>query len=106
MEKFPDRGDLSPYIYRTTDCFQGGSNEEVLFVFDKGVNSGCRHWNSQVLITPTAEGADGSCYLLLVDTGVQPIGITVLGIYTDKIVKTANGWRFQNRIAKIEMPSS
>ena len=72
--------------------------------FDRGGSD--RHWNSQVLITPTAEGADGSCYLLLIDTSVQPVGITVSGIYTDKIVKTPNGWRFKNRIAKLEMPSN
>ena len=64
-----------------------------------------RHWNSQVLITPTAEGADGSCYLLLVDTGSQPASITVSGVYTDKIVKTPNGWRFKERVAAIERPS-
>ena len=64
-----------------------------------------RHWNSQVLITPTAEGADGSCYLLLVDTSSQPASITVSGIYQDKIVKTPNGWRFKTRVATIERPA-
>ena len=57
-----------------------------------------RHWNSQILITPTAEGADGSCYLLLVNTGVQPVGVALSGIYQDTIVKTAAGWRFEKRV--------
>ncbi len=57
-----------------------------------------RHWNSQLIVTPTAEGADGGCYLLLVDTRTQPIGLTVAGIYADKLVKTAAGWRFQERV--------
>lgn len=83
-----------------------GRDELITFAqgfYDRGGSA--RHWNSQVLITPTAEGADGSCYLLLVDTSSQPVGITVSGIYTDKIVKTANGWRFKERVATIERPS-
>ncbi len=65
-----------------------------------------RHWNSQVLITPTADGATGSCYLLLVNTGVQPVGISISGIYQDKVVKTAAGWRFRERVFDMEMPTS
>ena len=57
-----------------------------------------RHWNSQLIVTPTAEGADGGCYLLLVDTRTQPAGLTVAGIYEDKLVKTPAGWRFQERM--------
>lgn len=57
-----------------------------------------RHWNSQLIVTPTAEGADGGCYLLLVDTRTQPAGLTVAGIYADKLVKTPAGWRFQERV--------
>ena len=57
-----------------------------------------RHWNTQVVITPTAEGAHGSCYLLLVDPRTQPYTIMAAGIYQDTVVKTSAGWRFQERV--------
>lgn len=66
--------------------------------FFSNFDGAARHWNSQVIITPTADGADGGCYLLLVDTRTQPVGITVAGIYADKLVKTPSGWRFQERV--------
>lgn len=64
-----------------------------------------RHWNSQLVVTPTAEGADGSAYLLLLDVGAQPPGINVAGLYTDKLVKTPAGWRFKSRRVAIEGPA-
>ena len=70
-----------------------------------GNNGKARHWNSQVLITPPAAGADGACYLPLMDTGAQPVGVRVAGIYRDKIVKTAAGWRFSNRVVTADRPT-
>ena len=66
--------------------------------FFTNFDGAARHWNSQLIVTPTAEGADGGCYLLLVDTRTQPAGLTVAGIYEDKLVKTPAGWRFQERV--------
>ena len=58
-----------------------------------------RHWNSQLVITPTAEGADGTCFLLLVSVGNRqdPPQLLATMIYQDKLVKTENGWRFKQR---------
>ncbi len=64
-----------------------------------------RHWNSQLVVTPTAEGADGSAYLLLLDVGAQPPGINIAGLYSDKLVKTPAGWRFKSRRVDIEGPA-
>ena len=91
----------------SSDSATRGRQSLVAFAANAYVrNSGTgRHWNSQVLITPTSAGADGSCYLLLLDTGAQPVGIRVAGIYRDKIVKTADGWRFSNRVASADRPS-
>ena len=61
-----------------------------------------RHWNSQLVVTPTAEGADGSAYLLLLDVGAQTPGIGVAGVYSDKLVKTPAGWRFKSRRVDID----
>ena len=57
-----------------------------------------RHWNSNLVITPTAEGANGSVYLLLLDIGVRPAVPALTAIYEDRLVKTAAGWRFKSRI--------
>ena len=73
--------------------------------FMQNFDGAARHWNSGLVITATADGADGACYLLLVDTRSQPPGITVAGIYADKIVKTSAGWRFQERVFTMDMPA-
>ena len=105
-----DLGDAQAWAdtFTPDGVFLDAKGREELVAFAKGFEENfagyARHWNSQVLITTTANGADGSCYLLLVDTSVQPVGISVSGIYEDKIVKTAAGWRFQKRVAAIERP--
>ena len=58
------------------------------------------------VITPTAEGATGKSYLLVVgfgdptarETGRQPVRAYAWGGYDDVYVKTAEGWRFKSRV--------
>jgi hypothetical protein len=59
-----------------------------------------RHWNSNLLITPAADGASGKVMLMLLDAGTKPPSIIMTGQYTDALVKTANGWRFKSRDVK------
>ena len=59
-----------------------------------------RHWNTNLVLTGTKEGADGSVYLMLWDIGNKPQTIVVTGIYEDKLVKTKGGWRFTSRVVK------
>lgn len=56
-------------------------------------NNGERHLVVNLIVTPTAEGADGFAYLIMIDPkgGVHP------GFYEDKLVKTPEGWRFVGR---------
>lgn len=60
-----------------------------------------RHFNANLVITPTADGATGSCYLMMVDTGNPQTkklpSMTSTAQYDDRLVKTANGWRFKSR---------
>jgi SnoaL-like domain len=56
-----------------------------------------QHWNTQLVITPTADGARGSAYMMLVDRRTQPPSITSVYEYDDEIVRTAGGWRFKSR---------
>src|SRR4029453_6114428 len=57
-----------------------------------------RHLNSNMVLTPTADGANGSIYLLLLNVGVRPATIATTGIYEDVLVRTPQGWRFKIRI--------
>jgi len=69
-------------------------------------NPGSRHWNSNLQITKTAEGASGTVYLTLWNTSVRPATITLTGIYNDELVKTSQGWRFKSRVVTPDRPAS
>ena len=64
-----------------------------------------RHWNNNVHVTSTAEGAEGTTYLQLWNVGVRPQTIIVTGIYHDTLVKTADGWRFKTRRVEVDRPA-
>lgn len=59
-----------------------------------------QHWNGNVLVEPSREGARASVYLLMVSTRdrSQPPVTTVAGVYEDALVKTAEGWRIKQRV--------
>jgi uncharacterized protein (TIGR02246 family) len=59
-----------------------------------------RHWNTNLVITPTAEGASGTVYLFLMDVSAKPPAIQATAKYEDQLVKTADGWRFKHRQTK------
>src|ERR1700743_2281146 len=60
---------------------------------------GMRHNLVNIHITPTASGADGSCYALLYGGKTDASGnfIGNPGFYKDTLVKTSAGWRFKTR---------
>jgi hypothetical protein len=58
------------------------------------------HWNGNILIEPSPEGARASVYLLYVSTrdrSKTPLP-AVAGLYDDVLVKTADGWRIKHRV--------
>jgi hypothetical protein len=59
-----------------------------------------RHWNANLLITKTPEGAKAAIYLLTVNVGVNPPVILAAGRYDDALVKTPQGWRFKTRMVE------
>lgn len=59
-----------------------------------------RHWNSNLTVTATPQGARGSVYLMLMDVSVKPAAVLSTGMYADELVKTAEGWRFKTRVVK------
>ena len=58
-----------------------------------------RHFLANQLIEPTADGAIGKQYLVVIDIGEgqQPSGIFIGGHYEDVYAKTPQGWRFKRR---------
>lgn len=61
-----------------------------------------RHWNSNLKLEATAEGANGAVYLILYNVGVKPVAIASTGMYADTLVKTKAGWRFKTRVVKAD----
>lgn len=72
---------------------------------DKRDGANRRHWNSNLVITPTPSGANGSVYLLLMNTGVRPPVPAASYIYEDTLVKTSSGWRFKTRVLHPDNPA-
>ena len=68
--------------------------------FHAGLGAHVRHWNTNLLIQPSPEGASGQVYLVLVDFGSKPPTIATSASYSDQLVKTAQGWRFKKRATK------
>lgn len=68
--------------------------------FHTGVGSHLRHWNTNLLILPSAGGATGQVYLVLVDFATKPASIFTSASYADELVKTPQGWRFKKRATK------
>jgi hypothetical protein len=68
--------------------------------FHEGLGSHVRHWNTNLLILPTAGGASGQVYLVLVDFGTKPATIVTSASYADELVKSPQGWRFKKRATK------
>lgn len=59
-----------------------------------------RHWNTNLRILPSKDGASASVFLMLVDVSTKSIVAT--GMYSDTLVKTAGGWRFKTRQTKMD----
>src|SRR5262245_13028866 len=67
---------------------------------EQGNDAKRRHWNTNLRILPSADGATGTVYLMLLDISTRPAGIASTAMYNDVLVKTPNGWRFKNRQIK------
>ena len=66
---------------------------------EKSGPAATRHFLTNVIITPTSEGAVGRQYNVLIDVGNvdKPSAIDHGGHYEDVYVKTPAGWRFRSR---------
>ncbi len=106
-----DSGDAMGWAKTFTDdgVFGDATGHDALVAFAEGFHGNfqgrARHFNDAIQITATDEGADGSCYLILYNTGTQPPTVVVTGIYNDKLVRTEDGWRFKTRAVTPDPPA-
>lgn len=101
-----DSGDSKGYAdtFTADGVFNNNVGREAIVKFADGFHAGLgshvRHWNTNLLITPTSSGANGSVYLVLVDFATKPASIVTSASYSDELVKTPQGWRFKKRATK------
>ena len=90
----------APAVVETTGaCAAAGVKAVIIFSagFAETGDNGRRHLNSSWVITPTADGAKGRAYWLVLDvSGAQPTP-AVSGYYDDVFVKTPDGWKIKSR---------
>ena len=101
-----DAGDAEGYASTFTPdgVFNNNVGHDAIVKFAEGFHSGVgahlRHWNTNLMILPTPDGASGQVYLVLVDFANKPATIATSATYSDELVKTAQGWRFKKRATK------
>lgn len=101
-----DAGDSEGYASTFTPdgVFNTNVGHDAIVKFADGFHTGMgarvRHWNTNLMILPTPEGAHGQVYLVLVDFSTKPASIATSASYSDDLVKTAQGWRFKKRATK------
>lgn len=102
-----DDGDAEGYaaLFTPDGSFNNNNGHDALVAFIKNRNgANLRHWNTNLVITGTPEGASGSVYLMFLNVGVDPPVVTGAGKYEDTLVRTPQGWRFKKRVNRREGP--
>ncbi len=101
-----DAGDAEGYAatFTADGVFNANVGHDAIVKFAQGFHAGLgarvRHWNTNLLVLPTATGAHGQVYLVLVDFSTKPATIAASASYSDELVKTVQGWRFTKRATK------
>jgi hypothetical protein len=62
------------------------------------IQQGVQHLYVNHIITPSAEGASGTVDMLMIGLGGDPNKIEHDGYYEDTYVRTAQGWKFKQRV--------
>jgi hypothetical protein len=105
-----DAGDAEGYAstFTADGVFNNNVGHDAIVkfaeTFHAGLGAHVRHWNTNLMILPTPEGAHGQVYLVLVDFANKPATIVTSASYSDDLVKTAQGWRFKKRATKGDAP--
>ena len=103
-----DSGDAEAYASTFTPdgVFNNNVGHDAIVKFAQGFHTGLgshlKHWNTNLMILPSAGGATGQVYLVLVDFATKPPSIFTSATYADELVKTPQGWRFKKRQTKTD----
>ena len=105
LDTHADNGYMYADLFATDGTFGNTKGREALATLarnnqpEKSGPAATRHFLTNVIITPTADGAAGRQYLVLIDVGAasQPGRIDHGGYYEDVYVRTPGGWRFKSR---------
>jgi hypothetical protein len=105
LDTHADNGYMYADLFAPDGTFGNTKGREALAAVarnnqpEKSGPAATRHFLTNVIITPTAEGAIGRQYNVLIEVGdsSQPSRIDHGGYYEDVYVKTPGGWRFKSR---------
>ena len=61
-----------------------------------------RHWQNNLVVTPTADGATTRTYWVSFEVSYSPPKPALSGHYDDVLVRTPDGWRFKERVLTID----
>jgi hypothetical protein len=64
---------------------------------EQGGRSDIRHWTNSLVLTPTADGATGRSYYMMMHVSTTPPTPASAGQYDDVFTKTKDGWRIKRR---------
>ena len=91
-----------------TACYRGSEQLAGFAETSRNLVGGYRHVQTNMLLSPNAEGVEGSSYLLFLqpDPGRNSPTILNSAVYRDSIVRTPAGWRFAfRRLVIDDVPS-
>jgi hypothetical protein len=105
LDTHADNGYMYANLFAPDGTFGTTKGREALAMLARNNHPGksgpaaTRHFLTNVVITPTPEGAVGREYNVLIDVGGagRPSVIDHGGYYEDVYVKTTEGWRFKSR---------
>ncbi len=105
-----DDGDADAWVdtFTSDGVFNklSGRGQLLKFATEDYTGRHWRHWSSNLIITPTPEGAAGTAHVLLIDVRMDPPSIARALRSEDLLVKTDSGWRFQSRRTRKESAPS
>lgn len=61
-----------------------------------------RHWQNNLVVTPTPDGATARVYWISFEVSYSPPKPALSGHYDDLLVRTPSGWRFKERVLTID----
>jgi hypothetical protein len=97
-----ENGEPYANLYTQDAAFAGATGHDQLVTLGRIQPRGpeyVRHYLTNHVIEPTADGAKGKEYLMVIDIGEngRPSSFFLGGHYEETYVKTADGWRFKTR---------